>query len=201
MPTANRISKTGVIMVKRGMVVVIALMVFMGGLAYWQVPAAQVSHQTLTPQDYMEIRQLYANYVRATDMGGGGDGSDYVANFTEDAEFEQPGRVDASGEFIRTQVKGHDGLKKMITGFHSTLKKNGWSSRHTYSGLHIIPTAEGAKGSVYALIFNVTATPPFVDHSGVYEDTLVKTTSGWKFKRRMFKPSGTYEPAMPLGLP
>ena len=46
-----------------------------------------------------------------------------------------------------------------------------------------------------------TATPPVVLQSGVYEDTLVKTSGGWRFKKRIFKPSNTYEPGMPVGLP
>ncbi|MBM3777325.1 MAG: nuclear transport factor 2 family protein [Acidimicrobiia bacterium] len=143
----------------------------------------------LTAQDYVDIEQLYATYVRVTDMGGGGDGSDYAALFTPDGEFEQSGRIN----------RGPDALKRMIAGFHAGLKKNGWSSRHTYAGLMITPTPEGARGSVYALIFNVTTRPPFVDHSGVYEDTLVKTADGWRFKKRIFKPSGAFEPGLPLG--
>jgi len=154
------------------------------GWGYAQLRAAP---PTLTAMDYIEIQQLYSNYVRATDMGGAGDGSDYIANFTDDAEFEQSGRIN----------KGPEALKKMIKGFHEGLKKNGWSSRHTYSGLLITPTPEGAKGSVYALIFNVTAKPPFVDHSGVYEDWLVKTPQGWKYKKRIFKPSGDFQPSLP----
>jgi hypothetical protein len=169
-------------------------MMFALGLSVAVVGIGWVSAQqrtrppTLTAEDYMDIQQLYSNYVRACDMGGGGDGSDYVANFTDDGEFGgSGGRVN----------KGPEALKRMIKGFHDGLKKNGWSSRHTYSGLLITPTAEGAKGSVYALIFNVTAKPPFVDHSGVYEDWLVKTPNGWKFKKRIFKPSGDFQPAMP----
>lgn len=155
------------------------------------VSAQSGAAPTLAPQDYLEIQALYSRYVRVTDMGGAGDGSDYAACFTPDAEFEQSGRI----------TKGPDALKRMIAGFHAGLKKNGWSSRHSYSGLLITPTAEGARGSVYALIFNVTAKPPFVDHSGVYEDTLVNTQDGWRFKKRIFKPSGDYKPSMPLGLP
>ena len=171
-----------------GHLAVVAALVVLG----WTGIAAQRAGQpTLTPQDYMEIQQLYSSYTRATDMGGAGDGSDYAAHFTEDAEIEQSGRVN----------KGHDALKRMIKGFHAMLQKNGWASRHTYSGLLITPTADGARGSVYALIFNVTAKPPFVDHSGVYEDTLVKTAAGWKFKKRIFKPSGDYKPSLPLGAP
>jgi hypothetical protein len=151
------------------------------GYAQQKRPAA------FTTQDYIDIQQLYSTYVRATDMGGAGDGSEYAALFTPDGEFEQSGRLN----------KGPEALKKMIKGFHAGIQKNGWSSRHTYSGLLITPTAEGAKGSVYALIFNVTAKPPFVDHSGVYDDTLVKTADGWKFKKRIFKPSGDFQPSMP----
>jgi hypothetical protein len=163
--------------------------VAMVGIGGERAQAQEKDVPTLSAQDYMEITQLYSGYVRATDMGGEGDGSDYAAFFTPDAEFEQSGRIN----------KGPEALKRMIKGFHARLQKNGWSSRHTYSGLLITPTAEGARGSVYALIFNVTATPPFVDHSGVYEDTLVKTDKGWRFKKRIFKPSGAFEPSLPLG--
>jgi hypothetical protein len=169
-----------------------ALSLALAAAAGWSSTYAQAgSTPTLSPQDYMEIQQLYSSYVRATDMGGEGDGTDYAAHFTPDAEFEQSGRIN----------KGHDALKKMIKGFHAGLQKNGWSSRHTYAGLIITPSPEGARGSVYALIYNVTAKPPFVDHSGVYEDTLVKTADGWKFKKRIFKPNPAYKPSLPLGLP
>ena len=154
-----------------------------GGSGWRSVHAAEGA-PTLTPQDYMEIQQLYSRYVRAADMGGAGDGSDWADCFTPDGEFGN--------------AKGFDALKKIIKNFHvNTLQKNGWSSRHTYSGLLISPTPEGAKGSVYALVFNVTAKPPFVDHSGVYEDWLVKTAAGWKFKKRLFKPNGSFQPSLP----
>ena len=160
----------------------LALSIAAAGVTWGYAQPGQIS-PVLTPQDYMEIQQLYAAYVRACDMGGAGDGSDYVSTFTPDGEFGA--------------AKGPEALRKMIKTFHARLQKEKWSSRHTYSGLLITPTAEGAKGSVYALIFNVTATPPFVDHSGVYDDRLVKTRDGWRFKKRVFKFSGTFEPALP----
>ena len=139
---------------------------------------------TLSAQDYMEIQNLYARYVRAADMGGAGDGSDWANCFTLDGEFGNQ--------------KGHEALKKIITNFHkNTLQKDGWSSRHTYTSLLITPTPEGARGSVYALVFNVTAKPPFVDHSGVYDDWLVKTPDGWRFKKRVFKSNPTFKPSLP----
>lgn len=153
----------------------------------WVHAEQQGHHPTLTAEDYIEIEQLYARYVRAADMGGAGDGSDYAATFTSDGQF---GDTNA--------IQGTDALKGLITNFHERLRRDGWSSRHTYSSLQITPTPQGAKGSVYALIFNVTAEPPFVDHSGVYEDWLVKTGSGWRFKKRIFRPSQTFEPSLPL---
>jgi hypothetical protein len=144
------------------------------------------SKPALSTQDYIDIQNLYHTYTRFTDMGGGGDGSDYASLFTEDASFNQ--------------ATGTEALKAMITGFHKRLQKDGWSSRHTYTGLVITPTPEGAKGSVYLLTFNVTAKPPFVDHSGVYEDWLVKTDRGWKYKKRIYRDSGSFEPSMPQGM-
>ena len=119
-------------------------------------------------------------------MGGEGDGSNYASLFTLDGEFNA--------------AKGPEALKKMIKGFHDRLQKNNWSSRHTYTGLVITPTPEGAKGSVYLLTFNVSAKPAFVDHSGVYEDWLVKTANGWKWKKRIYRSSETFKPSMRQGM-
>lgn len=177
-------------MVRWKIAVALSVSLAVAGISWERAFAQTKKVPTLSALDYMEIQQLYSAYTRATDMGGAGDGSDYSALFTPDAEFEQSGRIN----------KGPDALKKMIKGFHAGIQKNGWSSRHTYANLLVTPTGEGtARGSVYALIFNVSAKPPFVDHSGVYEDTLVKTSEGWRYKKRIFKPSGDFQPSMPLG--
>ena len=173
-------------MSKAKAVTALSLSIAIAGIG-WVYAQQRSMHSTLTPEDYIEIEQLYANYVRATDMGGAGDGSDYAANFTPDGEFG------ANGE-----NKGPEALKSMIKNFHTRLERDGWSSRHTYSSVQITPTPERAKGSVYALIFNVTAEPPFVDHSGVYEDWLVKTNDGWRFKKRIFRHSRMFAPSLPL---
>ena len=141
---------------------------------------------TISTQDYIDITNLYNAYTRITDMGGAEDGSNYASLFTPDGEFNA--------------AKGPEALKKMIKNFHGGLQKNGWSSRHTYTGLVITPTPEGAKGSVYLLTFNVTAKPPFVDHSGVYEDWLVKTKDGWKWKKRVYRSSESFKPSMRQGM-
>jgi hypothetical protein len=152
----------------------------------WSYSFVSAKSPGLTTQDYIDIQNLYNTYTRYCDMGGDGDGSEYASLFTPDGEFNT--------------AKGPEALKKMVKGFHNRLQKEGWSSRHTYTGLVITPTPEGAKGSVYLLTFNVTAKPPFVDHSGVYEDWLVKTKDGWKWKKRIYRPSETFKPAMRQGM-
>jgi hypothetical protein len=163
----------------------IGMMIGAAGMGWRNIHAAE-SKGKLTTQDYIDIQNLYSTYTRFTDMGGEGDGSNYASLFTPDGEFNT--------------AKGPEALKKMIKGFHQRLQTNGWSSRHTYTGLVITPTPEGAKGSVYLLTFNVTAKPPFVDHSGVYEDWLVKTKDGWKWKKRIYRPSETFKPSMRQGM-
>ena len=144
---------------------------------------AQAEEIAFSAQDYVDIQNLYASYVRATDMGGAGDGSEYADHFTEDGSFNT--------------AKGHEALKKMIKGFHARLEKEGWSSRHTVTGLQITPTPEGANASAYLLTFNITATPPYVDHGGIYTDQLVKTKDGWKYKRRTYRSRESFEPGRP----
>ena len=51
--------------------------------------------------------------------------------------------------------------------------------------LDITATPEGAKGSVYLLIVNVGVQPPAIISASKYDDTLVKTPQGWRFKKRV----------------
>ncbi len=166
--------------------VVLVSAVIAASVAGWMAGQSAHAQEKFTVQDYIDIQNLYSTYTRYTDMGGEGDGSNYASLFTEDGEFNN--------------TKGPDGLKKMIKGFHTRLQTNNWSSRHTYTGLVITPTPEGAKGSVYLLTFNVSAKPPFVDHSGVYEDWLVKTKQGWRWKKRIYRSSETFKPSMRQGM-
>ena len=151
--------------------------------AGWTAGRAQSTRGTLTPQDYVEIQNLYARYVRSMDMGAVNGGDEYVSLYTPDGAFNEN--------------KGPDALRKMMQGFWTRTRQAGWVSRHVYSGLMVTPTPEGANGSAYYLVWNVTAKPPLVDHSSVIEDTLVKTRDGWKFKQRIYRANETFKPGMP----
>lgn len=120
---------------------------------------------SLTAQDYVEIQMLYARYNHVIDAG---DVEGYVALYTPDGTFNN--------------FKGHEGLR--------TFMKNRAPStrRHWNTNLLITPSPEGAKGAVYLMFLDVGAKPPTVTGAGKYDDTLVKTPQGWRFKKRQTLP-------------
>jgi hypothetical protein len=123
---------------------------------------------TLSTQDYIDIQQLYAKYNDAIDSG---DGEAYAATFTPDGVFNT--------------FKGKDALVGFIEQWKT--KMNGLTRRHWNDNLIITPTAEGASGSVYLLLIDVSVRPPVIGSAARYTDSLVKTPQGWRFKQRATK--------------
>jgi hypothetical protein len=121
--------------------------------------------------DYVEIQQLYAHYCHALDMGN----PEAVAQcWTMD------------GEMTRGYAPGQGGADRTPTsGYKMGNTMGGSGSRHMYSNLVITRTPEGAKGSVYLMLYTVATTPPSFVELAIMDDTLVKTSGGWKFKKRV----------------
>jgi len=115
----------------------------------------------LSPQDFVEIHQLYAAYNYAIDAG---DVEAYVALYTPDGSFNQ--------------YKGADGLREFMNG------REGATRRHWNSNLMLTATPTGARGQVYLLLVDIAAQPPAISLAGRYEDVLVKTPDGWRFRSR-----------------
>lgn len=140
----------------------ILLTFFLGGaLSY----AQDGKKGSLTAQDYAEIQQLYARYNHIIDSG---DIEGYVGLYTPDGSFNN-----FSGqEALRTFMKN----------------RNGGTRRHWNTNLVITPTPEGAKGAVYLMFVDVGMKPPAITSAGRYEDSLVKTAQGWRFKKRQTFP-------------
>jgi hypothetical protein len=155
-------------------------------------PAAADADRTaekLTADDYIEIQQLYANYAHALDKGEGGR---FASTFVLDGEFTG-GRGPGRGGEVRNPIKGEDALLKM--GSRGGL-------RHFNANLVITPIPEGAKGSVYLLLFNARNIPATIVETAIYEDTLVKTAQGWKFKKRVvWRDDDDITPFKPKPLP
>jgi hypothetical protein len=122
----------------------------------------------LTADDYVEIQQLYADYTYALDQG---DGERLANDFVEGGEFtgvHAPGR------------KPTHGREELIA-----MGNRGAGTRTYPTNLLITRTAEGAKASCYFVQYNVKDDPPTMGKTAIYEDTLVKTAQGWKFRKRI----------------
>ena len=149
----------------------LSLAVLTGALVYAQ---QQRAVPALTPQDYMEIQQLYALYAKTADLA---DGKGYAGTFTPDGEFVS-GRApqNGQGDWIRTTSKGTDSLIR--TGSTGGL-------RHNFINIHVTRTAEGADATCYLLMYTARTNPASLVTTATYTDTLVKTGDGWRFKKRV----------------
>lgn len=120
----------------------------------------------LATADYVEIQQLYARYNTAIDTG---DGAAWAATFVSNGVFN-------------TATVGHDALVQFVRDWRE--KRNGANLRHSNTNLVLTPTPEGAKGTIYLALLNVSVRPAIIQSTGMYEDYLVKTPAGWRFKTR-----------------
>ena len=136
---------------------------------------------SLTPLDYVEIRQLAARYGHAVDQGAD-NGYAYADLFAEGGTFGDTHGRDELAALAKKTARGPQ------TTWH-------------YIVNHVIePTEGGAKGKEYLvhLRYGEPGQPNIVWGGGHYEDTYVKTQVGWRFKTRRFIPSeGTPESLAP----
>jgi hypothetical protein len=136
----------------------------LSGAVCWAIGAPNISAQAaLTQPDYTEIQQLYAKYAHTIDSG---DAAGWARTFTVDGVFGN--------------AKGTEKLEAFAKDFYQRFKGD---ARHWYSQLLIAPAPEGAKGSCYFTLLDVKTKATVA--SGIYQDTLVKTAGGWRFKERV----------------
>jgi hypothetical protein len=170
-----------------------------------------VKPMTLTPMDYIEIRQLVNRYAFALDTGSS-NGYDYADLFAAD------------GEFMRPYAKGREQLAALARG-----PRLGPDNTVHYIMNHVIePTPDGAIGKAYLIEFNWDIAPAqatggtgrgagtgpangwdivgrkageLARTGGHYEDVYIKTPVGWRFKKRDFIPSTSGADPAPLTPP
>jgi hypothetical protein len=190
-------------------ILAVALAALVGSTSGQVKPA--VTAMTLTPMDYIEIRQLVNRYGFALDTGSN-NGYDYADLFS------------AEGEFMRPYAKGREQLAALARG-----PRLGPDNTVHYVMNHVIePTPEGAIGKAYVIEFNWDITPAqatggtgggagtgpangwdvvgrkageLARTGGHYEDVYVKTPVGWRFKKRDFIPSTSGADPAPLPPP
>ena len=78
---------------------------------------------------------------------------------------------------------GHDQLVGFIQQWKE--KMNRANRRHWNTNLSIRPSTDGASATVMLMLVDVTTKS--IVATGMYNDTLVKTANGWRFKSRATK--------------
>ena len=140
---------------------------------------AQGRHGTaLTGQDYAEIEMLMSRYYQALDFE---DRDMLDSLWTDDAVWViNPMRITPNG----VRVEGRESI------VNATVRR--WEGRppqherrHWQNNLVVTPTAEGAMARMYFVSFEVSYSPPKPALSGHYDDVLVRTPDGWRFKERI----------------
>ena len=136
---------------------------------------APTQQSSLTAMDYLEIAQLVASYGHALDSGygKGENGEAYAGLYTDDASFAGSTGHDQLVRLGQIQPRGPDFVRHYLTN-------------------HVIePMPGGAKGKEFLAVIDIgengKASSLFL--GGHYEDTYVKTPSGWRIKTRtLFRP-------------
>lgn len=164
---------------KNALLTLLACLTLLASPVFAQSAAESATSSQVSVQDFIEIQQLYAKYNHAIDAG---NAEEWAATFTADGVF--------NGRFTGREA---------LVGFVNTWKSNGGlNRRHWNSNLTVTATPQGARGSVYLMLMDVSVKPAAVLSTGMYADELVKTAEGWRFKTRVVKPdAATAKPAAP----
>jgi actinorhodin biosynthesis protein ActVIA len=142
----------------------------------------------LTPQDYLDIQQLVAEYAWAIDHCTN-NGYGYADLFVPDGWFA-PSR---NGQII-TKYEGRDKLAQAALGGAKDCAGVPWNGiTHLMPNLVIKSAPEGVTGKVYLVAIGLDGEPGKVEAQGHYEDVYVKTPQGWRFKSRVHVLSSSQE--------
>jgi hypothetical protein len=156
---------------------------FGGAWMYAQQQRLPETTGMLSPQDYLEIQQLYYLYSRDVDPGSRNNAARL---FTTDGVFDL-GQTKYAGEKALTEFYEKNTRQVFLAG-----------ERHFTSNLVIVPTGGGAHTSSYMMQVERLdeGLPVQITLFGKYEDDVVKTPAGWRFKTRMWR-SDTHRKAKP----
>ena len=159
----------------KGLAILVGLSLLVGVGVYVQQAGANEGLHALTPADHVEIRNLYAKYNHYVDSGKD-NGWAYASLWTEDAVFH----INLGNDRV---VRGREELAAVAQGAGSpppVLK-----AAHHAVNIMIEPTPDGAHGRAYlVMVSSPTQGASETGLSAIYEDDLVKTADGWKFKMR-----------------
>ena len=162
---------------KQTMMLAVAVLVVLAALVAVRAQSQARPRGSLTALDYIEIQQLYGRYAIGYDTGNGGL---WASAFTADGTFVLPGGKILSGRQQLTDFAAAPGNNKGPTNvFHSN------------SNITIEPSRDGATGTSYVLLVNIgeSGKPSALTGGGIYRDEFVKTSEGWRIKKRVYQPA------------
>jgi hypothetical protein len=125
-------------------------------------------------RDRMEILALYAEYNRAIDAA---DVVGWLATFVEDGVFYHPSR----------SYSGRIELHAFITNRSAQLNTNPIAGlMHWNDPILLTGNADSVSGSCRLLVSGIAreSGKPEVVARGLYQDSLVRTKDGWRFRDR-----------------
>ena len=129
-----------------------------------------MSNGSITPEEYVEITNLYAAYNLTSDAG---DAEAYADCFLENGEHH--GTYDVYGRAALIEYKKAD-----------KAKRGGLYRRHWNGSLHLEKIDSGTvRGRCY--LFGYSGEPgklPYMTHAGVYNDIIKQENGRWKFAER-----------------
>ena len=138
-----------------------------------------------SPEDYLEIQQLYSYDARDVDSGTQRDAS---WMYTDDDVWD----------LGRTKIVGKEALKEFCSTIPPGVSRNG--VRHFSTNLVLVPTEAGARGSAYMMALEKKSREMPMETTvwGKYEDRLIKTPKGWRFKERIRRGDTYYDSDVPV---
>jgi hypothetical protein len=163
------------------MVLALAVPVVLAVLGALAAAQSQRAGGSLTALDYAEIQQLYSRYAIGVDSG---NADMFAGVFTPDATFELPTRT----------VQGRQQLAEIARPGDDRGPTN---VSHVAVNIVIEPSPDGATGTSYFLRVKLgeSGKPSTLTGGGVYRDTFVKTSEGWRIKKRIVQPAHSVPPS------
>lgn len=132
--------------------------------------------------DELAIRNLLCRLARVVDVG---TVEEYLAHFTEDAEWSMSAAPNIGMEAQRTQ--GHAAL---AAGFTDRINRGvqgpGSNTRHVLTTIDVHITGDDtAEADAYWLYLTTTTTTPVIAATGAYRHHLTRCEDGaWRIARR-----------------
>jgi uncharacterized protein (TIGR02246 family) len=138
-------------------------------------------HALRRAADEAAVRNVIARIAQTADAG---EIADYLALFTDDAEWVMPDNptIGLAGSTRR----GHEAIRDGVVERRAAgVQGPGSFTRHVITTVAVsVESDDVATARAYFLYYGETATVPALRSMGQYDDTFRRSVDGWKLSRR-----------------